>query len=279
MDGFGPSTYGDAFADIYDRWYGDLPGLEQTVTAVQRLARGGTVLELGCGTGRLCLPLARRGVRVHGLDSSEAMLDQLHRKAAGLAVATHQADMSDFDLTDVAPFTLAFLAFNSLYNLPSATAQAGCFASVARHLAPGGRFALECVVPGDPPARVKDAVELHSMAADRVVLRVSRQDPATQTVMGQHVEITEAGIRLRPWFLRYVPVSELDAMAGAAGFSLEDRWAGWAGTSFDSDANTHVSVYRLDPAPGETGASETPSQGDGNGDGPSDGHEPAGAPT
>lgn len=260
MDGFGPSTYGDAFADIYDTWYGDLPGRDDTVGTVARLARGGPVLELGCGTGRLALPLAHRGVVVHGLDSSRPMLDQLRAKLDRDSghdgdrdrpvLVTHEADMADFDLAGTPPFSVVFLAFNSLFNLPVEADQAGCLASAARHLAPGGRLALECVVPGDAPARVKDAVELHSIGLDRVVLRVSRQDPATQTVTGQHVELTERGVRLRPWFLRYVSPAQLDDLATAAGFELEDRWADWAGTPFDADALTHVSVYRLTgPAP------------------------------
>lgn len=245
MDGFAPSTYGDAFADVYDRWYGDLPGRDDTVQAVHRLAGGGPVLELGCGTGRLAIPLARLGGGpVHGLDSSRAMLDRLRAKAGGDTVVAHEADMADFTLAGAPPFAVAFLAFNSLYNVPSEAGQAGCFASVARHLAPGGRFALECAVPGDPPARVKDAVELHSLDATRVVLRVSRQDPAAQTVLGQHVEITEAGIRLRPWFLRYVQLDELDAMAARAGLEPDARWADWAGTDFGPDAVNHVSIYR-----------------------------------
>ncbi|MFN0028862.1 MAG: class I SAM-dependent DNA methyltransferase [Acidimicrobiales bacterium] len=251
MDGFGPSTYGDAFADIYDTWYGDLPGKDETVSAVARLARGGPVLELGCGTGRLALPLAQLGLEVHGLDSSRPMLDQLQakldadRSADRPVVVTHQADMARFDLVGTPPFSVVFVAFNSLFNLPAEADQAGCLHAAARHLAPGGRLALECVVPGDAPSRVKDAVELHSIGVDRVVLRVSRQDPATQTVTGQHVELTNNGVRLRPWHLRYITPAQLDALASAAGFELEDRWADWAGTAFDADALTHVSVYRL----------------------------------
>ena len=248
MDGFGPSTYGDAFADIYDTWYGELPGLQDTIRTVAALAGDGAVLELGCGTGRLSLPLAQLGVLVHGLDASQAMLDQLAAKTEGTEwverLVTHRGDMSAFQLDEAPGFAVAFLAFNSLYNLPSAEAQLGCFASVARHLAPGGRFAVECVIPGDAPSRVKDAVELHSLAVDRVVLRVSRQDPTTQTVMGQHVEITESGVRLRPWFLRYATVDQLDEMAKVSGFNLEHRWADWAQTPFDGDALAHVSVYR-----------------------------------
>jgi len=247
MDGFGPNSYGDAFADVYDRWYGELPGAEDTVRTALRLADGGPVLELACGTGRLCLPLAAAGTEVHGLDASEAMLDRLHAKAAGpgATVTTHLADMRTFTLAGAPPFALVFVAFNSLFNLPSEDAQADCFLAVAAHLRPGGRFAVECIVPGDPPPAVHDALELHTLAADRVVLRVSRQDPADQTIAGQHVEITEAGIRLRPWLLRYSTVAELDAMAATAGFVVEDRWADWAGSTFDADAMGHVTVYRL----------------------------------
>ncbi len=249
MDGFGPSSYGDAFADVYDRWYGDLPGLADTLDGAERLAMSGPVLELACGTGRVALPLAARVGEVHALDSSQAMLDRLHAKAAGCngTVVTHLGDMARFTLTDAPPFALVFVAFNSLFNLATAEAQSGCFQAVARHLAPGGRFAVECVVPGDPPPNRHDAIELHTLAANRVVLRVSRQDPSEQTLAGQHVEITEAGIRLRPWFLRYSTVEQLDAMATGAGLELAVRWADWSGRRFDADAVGHVSVYQLPP--------------------------------
>jgi SAM-dependent methyltransferase len=249
--GFGPSTYGDAFADVYDRWYGDLPGLDETIAAVERLAGDGPVLELACGTGRLLLPAAARGLTVHGLDASAAMLGQLRAKgeeldavtAAGGRVETHLADMARFDLGPMR-FSLVFLAFNSLFNLTTAEDQAACFAAVAHHLEPGGRFALECAVPADRVDGPTDAVDLHSLTADRVTLRVWRQDRAAQTVMGQHVDITEAGIRLRPWLLRYSTVGQLDAMATAAGLELEHRWADWSGGTFDAEGGGHVSVYR-----------------------------------
>lgn len=242
MDGFRPHSYGDGFAEVYDDWYGDLAGREEAVTALDALAGLGPVLELGCGTGRLCLPLVRPGREVHGLDASVEMLDRLRTKPGAGGVVIHQADMAAFDLP-VTRFSLVFVAFNSLFNVASAEGQAGCFAAVARHLAPGGRFVVECFVPDTTRRARHDTVELHSIGVDRVVLRVSRQEPRDQLVTGQHVDITEQGIRLRPWRLRYSTPVELDAMAAAAGLTLVQRWADWSGTPFDPDGDTHVSHY------------------------------------
>ena len=61
MKGFDDSTYGDAFADVYDDWYDDVSDVDATVRLVSRLAGGGTVLELGVGTGRLAIPQIGRG--------------------------------------------------------------------------------------------------------------------------------------------------------------------------------------------------------------------------
>jgi SAM-dependent methyltransferase len=248
MDGYRSSTYGDAFADVYDDWYGDLEGLDAAVETLARLAGdGGPLLELGCGTGRLCLPLADRGFAVHGLDASEAMLERLRAKPTAAAVRTHTADMADFDLQGDGPFSLVFVAFNSLFNIATAEAQGRCFATVAAHLAERGRFVVECFVPGDAPERVRDAVDVHTLTTDRVVLRVSRQDPDAQTVAGQHVEISEGGIRLRPWHLRYASPDELDAMAAAAGLQVVTRHGDWAGAPFTEDSSSHVTVYERAP--------------------------------
>ena len=80
MDGYTRSTYGDAFADVYDDWYHDISDVDGTVDLLADLAAGFAglpVLELGVGTGRLALPLASRGYEVIGLDASQAMLAKL----------------------------------------------------------------------------------------------------------------------------------------------------------------------------------------------------------
>ena len=132
--------------------------------------------------------------------------------------------------------TLAFVAYNTLFNLTGDGAQPACFRAVADRLLPGGRFVVEAFVPEDPP-RSGDDVGVRTMTADRVVLSVARHDPERQAAAGQFVELTEAGgVRLRPWSIRYATPAQLDAIAGAAGFVLEHRWEAFGGAPFGDDS-------------------------------------------
>ena len=78
-----PQAYGEAIADVYDDWYGDISDVEGTVATIARLARGGRVLELGIGTGRLAVPLRNAGVDVWGIDASPAMVERVRAKPGG----------------------------------------------------------------------------------------------------------------------------------------------------------------------------------------------------
>ena len=241
MEGYDASTYGDRFADVYDDWYGDLTDTDACVDAVASWADGGPVLELGVGTGRLAVPLAGRGVRVTGVDSSAAMLDQLAAKSGGAAVEGVLGDMTDPPVGD-RRFAVILVAYNTLFNLVDPGQQARCFQQAAARLAPGGRFVVEAFVPDaiEAPDR---SVTPRTVTADKVVLSVSHSDPARQEIVGQFVDITEAGIRLRPWHIRWATPAQLDAFAAAAGLALVDRWAGWSGEPFTSASSAHVSVY------------------------------------
>jgi SAM-dependent methyltransferase len=246
VEGYGPSSYGDRFADVYDDWYRGLSDVDATVSALLELAGRGRVLELGVGTGRLAIPLAGAGadrdLTVHGIDSSAAMLDAMRAKPGAERVELHLGDMVDDMPTR--PFDLVFVAYNTLFNLADPDRQAGCFRAVADRLAPGGRFVVEAFVPDDPP-REGSAVTVRSMTADRVVLSVSIHHPAEQLAEGQFIEFTEKGVvRLRPWSIRYAAPDELDAMAAAAGFRLECRWLGFGDRDFRDGDERHVSVWR-----------------------------------
>jgi SAM-dependent methyltransferase len=248
VEGYQANTYGDRFADVYDEWYGDVTDVAACTNRLASLADevgGGPVLELGVGSGRLALPLAERGVEVHGIDASRAMLDRLRAKSGSDALTLTEGDMADLDLTDPPPFAVVFVAFNTFFNLGSLDDQRRCLTRVADLLAPGGLFVLEAFVPTDGDDTGADgSVVPRRITTDEVVLTVSQHDAAAQTITGQHIHITEAGIRLRPWHLRYADPSELDALAAAAGMPLVWRHAGWDGRPFEDDASVHVSAYR-----------------------------------
>ena len=235
------ARYGDSFADVYDEWYGALNGGDAAVELLANLAGDGRVLELGIGTGRLALPLAERGVRVVGLDSSAAMLERLRDKPGSDLIEVHHGDMA----TDVppGPFSVVFVAVNTLFNLTTDRAQRSCAAAVAAQLAPGGRFVIEAFVPGGDSGG--DHVEVRALTDDRVVLSVTRTDTAAQLTRGNDIELTEAGgVRLRPWSIRWATPAQLDAVCADSGLVLENRYGGWSMETFDADSIEHVSIYR-----------------------------------
>ena len=250
MEGYGPATYGEAFADVYDDWYGGLAGLDDAVATIADLAGDGPVLELGVGSGRLAVPLAATGTDVWGLDASPAMLERLAARPGGELVRAALGDMADPRpaLTAAgAPgegFTVVVLAFNTFFLLASDGAQASCLEASAALLAPGGCLVVEAFVPADPPADAETVLEPRAVELDRVVFTVSTHRPAEQLVQGQHVELRDGGgVRLRPWVLRYRTPDQLDEAAGAAGLRRRERWAGWDRRPATDADPLHVSVY------------------------------------
>ena len=173
MEGYEASTYGDRFADVYDDWYGDVTDVVACTRHLATLAAsrgGGPVLELGVGTGRLAIPLARLGVEVHGIDASAAMVERLRAKPGGDAIAVSIGDMADLDLPDAPPFSVVFVAFNTFFNLPTEAAQRRCLERVALLLAPDGVLVLEAFVPRDDiDADAEAGVSTRHITADEVV--------------------------------------------------------------------------------------------------------------
>lgn len=243
MDGYGPETYGEGFADVYDDWYGDVSDIGATVAGVVELADGGPVLELGVGTGRLAIPIAAVGLEVVGVDASPAMLARLAAKPGGDAVRAINADMASPSVDDN-HFAVAFAAFNTFFNLVDEAAQRRCVDALVTALRPGGCVALEGFVP--PADGLTDGgVSVREVTTDRAVLSVSQHDAGAQRIQGQHVDISAAGIVMRPWLLHYRTPEQLDELFAAAGFGLERRTADWAGADFSTTSEAHVSVYRL----------------------------------
>jgi SAM-dependent methyltransferase len=240
---YGPTSYGEAFADVYDDWYECISDVDATADRVASLAGGGPVLELGVGTGRLALPLRERGVEVWGVDASAAMLDRLRHKPGGPAVRVVRSDMAALPLRARPRFAVVFCAYNTFFNLQTADAQAACLRACAGLLVPGGRLAVEAFVPLDGDETPEGPVSIRSIDEEHVVLSVADRDVAEQTITGQFVELRESGVRLRPYRIRYLYPDQLDDLATRGGLRLVDRWALWGGEPFTEDSPNHVSVY------------------------------------
>jgi hypothetical protein len=240
VEGYEPPTYGDRIADVYDEWYAELDPAN-AVELIAGLAGDGRVLELAIGSGRIALPLAARGVEVHGIDASERMVERLRAKPGGEAIPVTMGDFAEVPVEGT--FRVVFVAFNTFFALPDQEAQLRCFERVAAHLDDDGVFVLEAFVPDLSRYDRGQRVSATRSKLDHVVLDVSQLDTAGQTVFSQHVLIADEGTRLFPVQVRYAWPTELDLMARLAGLRLRARYADWQRTAFSSDAGSHVSIY------------------------------------
>jgi len=243
VKGYEITTYGDRIADVYDDWHEDVPWLqtEESIELLAELAGPGPVLELAIGTGRLAPPLAARGLEVRGVDASEDMVAKLREKPGGDAVPVTMGDFADVPVDGT--YRLIFVAFNTFFALTSQDDQVRCFENVATHLAEEGVFALDVFVPDLARFDRGQRVSALKVETERVALDVARHDPVEQLVSGQHVLMSDEGLRFFPLALRYAFPAELDLMARLAGLRLRDRWASWEREPFGSDSQRHVSVY------------------------------------
>lgn len=224
--------------------YASLP--PQTSAEVDKLAQladGGAVLELGVGTGRVAIPLAGRGLEVHGLDLDPTMLELLVDKPGGASVTTHLGDMAEVPV-EGPPFALVCAMFGTFFALPDQDAQVACMRRVAEVLAPGGVFVVEALMPRSPSIDHDRSVTPAGSSSDRVVLNVSERDPVAQTLVNHQLVVTESGTRINPIRTRYCWPSELDLMATVAGLERVARWSDWDETPFGPGLPRHISIYR-----------------------------------
>ena len=242
MAGFDDADfYGERWADTYDEQHGGLDPAA-AVEFLAGLARGGRVLELAIGTGRVALPLAARGITVEGVDASPAMVQKLRAKPGGESMPVTIGDMAEVPVSG--PFDLVYVVFNSLFGLLSQERQAECFRNVAGVLGPGGVFVIECFVPNLSRFDRDQRMSARDVSEDSATFELSRHDAERQRITIQLVTLDEHGIHMRPIAIRYSWPSELDLMAGLAGLRLAERHSDWSRGQFDSASRSHVSVYR-----------------------------------
>ncbi|RLK55028.1 class I SAM-dependent DNA methyltransferase [Actinokineospora cianjurensis] len=249
MEHYGPQTYGELNADVYDEWHADLDPADAVRCLADLIALGppGPVLELAVGTGRVTIPLAARGVDLRGIDASEAMVARMRAKPGGERIPVAIGDMADVDPGTDDRFAMVFVVFSTFFFLMTQDEQVRCFTNVADRLLPGGRFVLECPVPDIARYQRDQSVDVHDVGLDHVRLVTVRHDPLNQRFDGHHVLISGAGIRLAPVSMRYAWPAELDLMARIAGLRPRHRWSGWKREPFRGQG-MYVTVYEK-PAP------------------------------
>jgi SAM-dependent methyltransferase len=228
------STYDESSARMFE------PAVvDPAVDFLAELAGSGRALELGIGTGRITLPLAARGVEVHGIELSRAMAERLQAKPGGERIGVTIGDFATVRVDGT--FRLAYLVFNTIMNLTIQESLVACFRNVAAHLEPGGAFAIEVGVPDLqrlPPGErfvVFDGSGAH--------WGIDEYDVANQGLISHHFEVRGGKVEKSSGPFRYVWPSELDLMAELAGTRLSERWSGWRREPFTSDSRQHVSVW------------------------------------
>jgi SAM-dependent methyltransferase len=228
------ARYDDSEAEMFEAEV-----IDPVVDVLVELAGSGRALELGIGTGRIALPLAQRGVSVHGIDLSKAMVARLRAKRHGEDIGV---TIGDFATTTVdGSFSLAYLVFNTIMNLTTQAAQVACFRNAAAHLEPGGCFVIEVTIPD--LRRLPPGETFHVFNASENHWGIDEYEVATQGLTSHHFETVDGTVERLSIPFRYAWPSELDLMAQLAEMRLRSRWGGWKREPFTSESTKHVSVW------------------------------------
>lgn len=239
-------VWGQEVAEVYDETYAAMeePSVLGPMTGVlAELARGGPALEFAVGTGRVALALSARGIAVHGLELSEPMAERMSAKPGAETVPVTIGDMTTARVPG-APFTLVYLVANAIMNVTTQDDQVAVFANAAAHLAPGGCFVLEVIVPQLRRVPAGESARVFTLEPDHVGIETF--DDLVGQIAWSHHWIEASGRLVHhaaPY--RYVWPSELDLMARLAGFRMRDRWAGWDRAPFTSESTSQVAVFEL----------------------------------
>jgi len=228
------ARYDESAAEMFD------PAVvDPVIDLLVEIAGSGRALELGIGTGRIALPLAQRGVPVHGIELSKAMVARLRAKPGGEDIGV---TIGDFATTTVdGTFSVAYLVFNTILNLTTQAAQVACFGNVAAHLEPRGCFVIEVGVPA--LQRLPPGETIRAFHVSETRWGIDEYDVAIQGLTSHHFEIVDGRVERLSVPFRYAWPSELDLMAQLSGMRLRERWSGWKREPFTSDSRKHVSVW------------------------------------
>lgn len=239
-----PKNYfGERIAKNYDESAAEMfepAKVDPVVDFIADLSLGRSALEFGIGTGRIALPLAQRGIRVHGIDLSEAMVARLQAKPGTEQIGVTVGDFATATVDEL--FSVAYLVFNTIMNLTTQEEQVACFQNAAAHLKPGGCFVIEVAVPDLQRLPPGETIRAFTVSDSR--LGFDEYDIAAQGLISHHYWIADGKVEVFAPPFRYVWPAELDLMARLAGMSLRERWGGWKREPFTSESTSHVSVWQ-----------------------------------
>jgi SAM-dependent methyltransferase len=233
--------FDDWIARRYARLWPDLfdPAvLQPVVSTLAELARKGPALEFGIGTGRVAIPLTQRGVRVQGIELSEAMVEELRRQG-GADIEVVTGDFATATVPDT--FRVVYLLRNTITNLTTHDEQVQAFRNAADHLEPGGVFVVENYIPQLQRLPPGESHIVFTATPDHIA--VEDYDLAAQIAVSQHWWLIDGDLKTFSSPHRYVWPSELDLMAKMAGMTLRDRWSDWQRSPLTSESRDHISVW------------------------------------
>lgn len=212
--------------------------LDPIVDFLCEQAGAGPVLEFGIGTGRVALPLSRRGVSVVGIELSEDMVAELRNESG----ADLDVTIGDFATTKVpGSFSLVYLVANTITNLTTQEEQIRAFRNAAVHLQPGGRFLVENYVPN--LQRLPPGETTSVFVSTPTHVGFEEYDVGAQLAVSRHYWMIDGELKTVSSTHRYVWPSELDLMARLAGMTLRERWSDWHRSPFTSDSRRHVTIW------------------------------------
>ena len=245
----------DSWADIYDAVFSYV--VDDIAFYVDEAARSaGRVLELGCGTGRVAIPIALNGTDIVGLDSSPAMIERARQTAADVGAANltlARGDMRDFSLAD--KFSLIIIPFRGLLSLLSVEDEMRALRNIRRHLSPGGRLIFDIFVPdlnmmvqeGDVPYHFRDVTD--PATGKRLVVWNQAGYDAFSQIMSIRTTIEElddlgrvSDKLYRDFALRYVFRWEMHHLLRSCGYDVLALYGDFQRGDFDENGADMVWV-------------------------------------
>jgi SAM-dependent methyltransferase len=232
------ATYDAAAADHFDPAV-----LDPTVDLLAGLAGDGAALELAIGSGRVALPLRERGVPVHGIELSPAMVERLRAKPGAEAIEVTIGDMTTTRVEG--RFRLAYLVYNTINNVLTQEEQVACFRNAAAHLEPGGCFVVEVGVPQLRRLSPGERIVAYDVSPEHLGFDEYTDLTERQSFSSHHYWPKDGRVEIFSVPFRFVWPSELDLMAQLAGMTLRERWSSWTREPFTGESRSHISVWEL----------------------------------